>query len=1238
MKHNYKFNDTYENRIREPQYTDIVNSELPVTLNNTCEGPFNKFNISGNTKQEVIEAVAGTTLTGEGIVTANDVDTTKEHRITPIGNTHQDSYTGKNLFGVDNFTTNTINGVTITYNPITQELTFNGTCDTNNTTFTLSTSKTLPAGTYTQKYYEIGGTATLVGCVFQNFFYQSLSTNPTTSTITERTQAIQFRCNSGSIFNNWKIKVQLEEGSTATEWERFVGGTASPNPDYPQNIVNVGNNLNVFDKSETPITNVGVSKAEIDTGVRITLTQAQGSRSSYIPIKNINLLLGKTLTLSSIITPSGNNIGQIYIFWVNKSTYEIVGNYVARLFSSGSITFTLPSEIPSGATDLCLLCYGNGNQTTGINIGDYVDYTELKLEPSPQPTGYTPYNRGGIDVKVENKNILNTSSTKTVKNENGADRNGYYCKIPRTGTYYIYISPVTDDLYYGKSTNLASNTTSIGLASHGNTSTREYTFNAGEYFIIWGANNPSTNDKIMLAYGNETSYIAHQEQNITIPLPTGMELCKIGEYSDKIFYNIPTNPMYNASLIEGGWYKYEIIKNKILKGTETWNSGATASNDYYTARIEASDSVTTNSYNPETNPLIIDDTFSLIEYSELYAADREGIARFYGTSSAGNNRIYISILKSRLTYVSTWSSALKTWLSTHNVTLKYVLEEPVYTQITDTDTITALNTMESFALYEGVTNVYLESGIDGNIELKYNYITPAPSPARASDVISVGDNIQLLNLTGNVKESVANLTLTENADGSIKIEGTPNATYGRITNEITQSIPAGTYTFSIDTSLPHRTYMNIILIDDTVATGSTIEAGKTSATFTINKSIKKYSISISNISTSTNYNENIFYKLEKGSTSTGHTPYGKGGISILAQNKNIFNDTFEVGSIDSSGDNSSSSVNIRNVHYVRVQPNTNYVISINGYTNNIGLRYYDRNTTFISSQSSKASPRSFTTPENCYYMRFVVVNTTNTAIKVQIEKGTTKTDFIPHAEQKVTIPLPIGMKLCKIGEYSDKIFHNIPGNSMYNAGLIEGSWYKYNAINEHTLVDTDNIVYDGDTIFYTNNISNILSGDSIIIIMSNNFKGVSFNDRSSSGNNIIYTRNGTVYIRHTSFNSLNEFNAFLQQNEVKLQYILVTPTYTEITDTNTLEALTKMEQLITYKEQTLIITPDDISPIMEVQGFNNDEASQNYAYTKYNFNKVNKLENELYFGNITASNVNVNPTDTSNKNIWIETD
>ena len=63
----------------------------------------------------------------------------------------------------------------------------------------------------------------------------------------------------GATFNK-TIKIQLEKGSTATDYEPYTGGQPSPSPDYPQEIKTIENSLkitscnkNIYDMSTIPI-------------------------------------------------------------------------------------------------------------------------------------------------------------------------------------------------------------------------------------------------------------------------------------------------------------------------------------------------------------------------------------------------------------------------------------------------------------------------------------------------------------------------------------------------------------------------------------------------------------------------------------------------------------------------------------------------------------------------------------------------------------------------------------------------------------------------------------------------------------------------------------------------------------------------------------------------------------------------------------------------------------------------
>ena len=75
-----------------------------------------------------------------------------------------------------------------------------------------------------------------------------------------------------------------------------------------------------------------------------------------------------------------------------------------------------------------------------------------------------------------------------------------------------------------------------------------------------------------------------------------------------------------------------------------------------------------------------------------------------------NTKMYISLDNDLVGIVSGDTNAqkvgkMKTWLSTHNTTLYYVLATPTYTKITDTDLIDELNALESATTYDNQTNV-----------------------------------------------------------------------------------------------------------------------------------------------------------------------------------------------------------------------------------------------------------------------------------------------------------------------------------------------------------------------------------------------------------------------------------------------------------------------------------------------------------------------------------------------------
>lgn len=162
-----------------------------------------------------------------------------------------------------------------------------------------------------------------------------------------------------------------------------------------------------------------------------------------------------------------------------------------------------------------------------------------------------------------------------------------------------------------------------------------------------------------------------------------LELCKIGNYKDFIYFE------------NGKWYKYNIIKKVILNGSESWTR--------HTSGVLYTDSIT--DYKRSDN----------IPYSDYYKGGpmRTGVGTI---TSANRNTIAFSNSSTETFYrlfvnddsFST-STDFKNWLSTHNVTVYYLLKNPVITEITDTILLSQLNEFYNFDLYSVESNFTITS-------------------------------------------------------------------------------------------------------------------------------------------------------------------------------------------------------------------------------------------------------------------------------------------------------------------------------------------------------------------------------------------------------------------------------------------------------------------------------------------------------------------------------------------------
>lgn len=233
--------------------SELEDETLTGTSIDTTDSAYWKagIDLKGNTTQEVIAGVSGTTVSGTDI-TINDYDSTKESKFETLdGNTFQQTYEGYNLANLDGSST-TIYGIDITNNDdetITLDGTMNGTVAAN-LWLTQNTNINNPLanlndGTWLLKIYPISGsinttnaTAYLIaiGLDSNNNLLQSMIelnlANTTTKTVNLqgcKYSALKIYAFENVTFDNYRFKVVLAKSDdTSLNWEPYCRRNSKP--------------------------------------------------------------------------------------------------------------------------------------------------------------------------------------------------------------------------------------------------------------------------------------------------------------------------------------------------------------------------------------------------------------------------------------------------------------------------------------------------------------------------------------------------------------------------------------------------------------------------------------------------------------------------------------------------------------------------------------------------------------------------------------------------------------------------------------------------------------------------------------------------------------------------------------------------------------------------------------------------------------------------------------------------
>lgn len=334
-----------------------------------------------------------------------------------------------------------------------------------------------------------------------------------------------------------------------------------------------------------------------------------------------------------------------------------------------------------------------------------IEYNPSEISQSGTPTPSSPQDihtiSGNNTIKVNGENFFNSQVitnattietdgtivlTNTTSSANGYKETGkslsQLCPDLKVGdTAYLYIDT---DFYYNGSKRALIYCTANWNNGTSKTIT-EVMLNA--VVVIYGGYQTTSHIKIMITKGSVANAYKPYITPNTYPINLDFDYCKIGNYEDRIFKNVSGDTDYSSDREDGAWYIKKNIGKVVLDGTEGWGvRGGTR----YTTQITTN--MPSNSGTGATN-------YGFSNYYESnvsWDSNKDMTAIVYKNS--GWNYANVQISNSSIAN----TTDLKTWLSTHNTIIYYIMGTPTYTKITGE----LANQLEAVKYsMEGTTNI-----------------------------------------------------------------------------------------------------------------------------------------------------------------------------------------------------------------------------------------------------------------------------------------------------------------------------------------------------------------------------------------------------------------------------------------------------------------------------------------------------------------------------------------------------
>ena len=304
-----------------------------------------------------------------------------------------------------------------------------------------------------------------------------------------------------------------------------------------------------------------------------------------------------------------------------------------------------------------------------------------------------------------------------------------------------------------------------------------------------------------------------------------------------------------------------------------------------------------------------------------------------------------------------------------------------------------------------------------------------------------------------------------------------------------------------------------------------------------------------------------------------------GNNKVLIRSINLWDTVLEAGGYSLVTGIKVSNNYHRSANYIPITPNSamEFMKPVGKYTR---VLFYDKNKNFLGAPDliyTNYNYTAFTSPNNAYYMTFLIDSYSSFNNDLMIYYGSTSKSYEPYKQQTYSVNLG-DIELCKIGDYQDVIFKNTINSEYYNNSLELNKWYKLNNIGKTVLNGSENWSQWGTDTFYITKLSSVRTG------LSNYFKYNSTVTGASQLNNGEFfihdnINHNVVIFRNTSYTTVADFKTWLSTHNTTLYYVLETPTYTLLNDTLQTQ-LDNIQYALAYDTQTNISQTNNDLPFI----------------------------------------------------------